>query len=219
MHPLHGLLQGASKRSSLQLGNEGIADPLSSKLGPIDWTGHPKTHGILPRMVAGERAESMPYKSHEHYMARALELARQGCSEGGCPIGGVLVDNASGEILGEGHNGLVQEGNPILHGEMAALRAAGRRMNRHNTTMYTTLQPCFMCAGAMAQFGIPRVVIGDVANAATDETIRFLRGRRVEVVVLDPEVSLAARGCVELVTQFRKEKPELWLEDWGGNRA
>jgi cytosine deaminase len=149
-------------------------------------------------------------------MMRAFELAFKGYSEGGCPIGGVLVDNDTGEVLGEGHNGLVQEGNPILHGEMAALRDAGRLTNRHNTTMYTTLQPCFMCAGAIAQFGIPRVVIGDVTNASNDETIRFLRGRGIEVIVLDPITSNAARTCVELASRFRQEKPELWLEDWGG---
>ena len=96
----------------------------------------------------------MAYESHEHYMTRAFELASKSYAQGGCPIGGVLVDNKTGEVLGEGHNALVQEGNPIIHGEMAALRNAGRRVNRHGTTMYTTLQPCFMCTGAIAQFGI-----------------------------------------------------------------
>lgn len=135
----------------------------------------------------------------EKHMAQAFRLAAKGYAEGGCPIGGVLVRNGSGEVLGQGHNALVQEGNPILHGEMAALRAAGRMANRHDTTMYTTLQPCFMCAGAIVQFGIPRVVIGDAVNASSDETIRFMR----------------AKG-VELVGRFRREKPDLWLEDWGG---
>ena len=157
-----------------------------------------------------------PRPDHETFMQLAFELALKGYGEGGCPIGGVLVDNDTGRVLGEGHNALVQEGNPILHGEMAAMRAAGRLPNRHRTTMYTTLQPCFMCTGTIAQFGIPRVVIGDVANASGDETIRFLRGRGVEVVVLDPQASEAARRCVELVTRFRAEKPAQWLEDWGG---
>ena len=152
----------------------------------------------------------------EHYMARALRLAAQGCAEGGCPIGGVLVRNGNGEVLGEGHNGLVQEGNPILHGEMAAMRDAGRLANRHDTTMYTTLQPCFMCAGTIVQFGIPRVVIGDVANASSDETIRFMRGKGVDVIVMDPQASAAARDCIALVAKFRAEKPDQWLEDWGG---
>ena len=84
----------------------------------------------------------MTYQSHEYYMTRAFELASHGYAEGGCPIGGVLAANDTGEILGQGFNALVQEGNPILHGEMAALRDAGRMANRHRTTMYTTLQPC-----------------------------------------------------------------------------
>ena len=153
---------------------------------------------------------------HETYMAQAFQWAAKGHAEGGCPIGGLLVDNDTGRILGQGHNALVQEGNPIIHGEMAALRDAGRMSNRHDTTMYTTLQPCFMCAGTIVQFGIPRVVIGDVLNASSDETIRFMRDKGLEVVVMDPQTSKAARDCVELVARFRSEKPELWTEDWGG---
>ena len=152
----------------------------------------------------------------ELYMARAFRWAAEGRSQGGCPIGGVLVDNASGEVLGQGHNALVQEGDPIVHGEMAAMRDAGRRADRHATTMYTTLQPCFMCAGTIVQFGIPRVVIGDAVNASSDETIRFMRSHGVEVRVLDPQASAAARDCIALVERFRREEPSLWLEDWGG---
>jgi cytosine deaminase len=153
---------------------------------------------------------------HEHYLQRAFELALRSYAEGGCPIGAVLVDDGDGRILGEGHNALVQEGNPILHGEMAALRSAGRLRNRHNTTLFTTLQPCFMCTGAIVQFGIPRVVVGDVANASSDETLRFLRSKGVEVIEMDPANSSAARQCVELAARFRREKPAQWLEDWGG---
>ncbi|HEY5324026.1 MAG TPA: nucleoside deaminase, partial [Caldimonas sp.] len=152
----------------------------------------------------------------EAYLAEAFRLAAQGHAAGGCPIGGVLVDNDSGAMLGRGHNALVQEGNPIVHGEMAALRDAGRLPNRHRTTMVTTLQPCFMCAGTIVQFGIPRVVIGDTVNAANDETIRFMRAKGIEVVVMDPATSPAARDCIALVERFRRERPELWLEDWGG---
>jgi creatinine deaminase len=161
-------------------------------------------------------SSTMPYQSHEHYMTRAFQLAYKGYMEGGCPIGGVLVKNSTGDVLGEGHNALVQERNPILHGEMAALRDAGRLVHRHDTTMYTTLQPCFMCTGAIVQFGIPRVVIGDAANASDDETIRFMRSCGIEVIVLDPDMSKAARDCIDLAARFRQEKPELWLEDWGG---
>lgn len=155
---------------------------------------------------------------HEKYMRIAYEQALQGYNEGGCPIGGVIVENATGKILGQGHNALVQEGNPVIHGEMAAMRAAGRLKNRHDTTMYTTLQPCFMCTGTIVQFGIPRVVIGDVDNASSDETIRFMESKGIEVIILTPEASPAARDCVALCRKFRAEKPELWLEDWGGGQ-
>jgi creatinine deaminase len=153
---------------------------------------------------------------HETYMAIAFRLAAKSHAKGGCPIGGVLVDNASGKVLGQGHNALVQEGNPIVHGEMAALRDAGRLPNRHDTTLYTTLQPCFMCAGTIVQFGIPRVVIADAVNAASDETIRFMQGKGVDVLVMDARTSAAARGCIELVERFRRENVDLWMEDWGG---
>ncbi|MCB1530545.1 MAG: nucleoside deaminase [Rhodospirillales bacterium] len=140
-------------------------------------------------------------------MKRAYRLALESYREGGCPIGALLVDD-SGRILGEGHNMLVQEGNPILHGEMAAMRAAGRHESRRDTTMYTTLSPCMMCAGTIVQFKIPRVVVGDAVNSAGN--IEFLRERGVEVTVLeDPD-------CIALVKKFREEKPDLWLEDWGG---
>jgi creatinine deaminase len=152
----------------------------------------------------------------EAHMARAFGLARKSYDEGGCPIGAVLADSTSGLVLGQGHNGLVQERNPIVHGEMAALRAAGRMTDRHRTTMYTTLQPCFMCAGTIVQFGIPRVVIGDAVNASGPETIDFLRSHGVEVTVLEPAVSAAAQGCIALAAKFRVERPELWTEDWGG---
>lgn len=144
---------------------------------------------------------------HNHYMKRAYHLALESYREGGCPIGALLVDD-SGLILGEGHNMLVQEGNPILHGEMAAMRAAGRHTSRRGTTMYTTLSPCMMCAGTIVQFKISRVVVGDAVNSAGN--VEFLRGRGVDVTVLDDP------DCVALVKKFREEKPDLWLEDWGG---
>jgi len=164
-------------------------------------------------LTTENRESSLP---HEPFMARALTLATKSYAEGGCPVGAVLVDNGSGQILGEGHNSLVQEGNPILHGEMAALRAAGRMPNRHHTTLYTTLQPCFMCTGAIVQFGIPRVVVADTANASSDETIRFLSSRGIEVIVLDPARSPSVRDCIALASRFRGENPAQWLEDWGG---
>ena len=144
---------------------------------------------------------------HNKYMKRAYQLAKKGYDEGGCPIGGIIID-LGGNVLGEGHNMLVQEGNPIIHGEMSAMRDAGRMLTRKDTIMYTTLSPCMMCAGTIVQFKIPHVVVGDTVNSAGN--VDFLRERGVEVTILnDPD-------CIALVKQFIEEKPDLWLEDWGG---
>lgn len=150
----------------------------------------------------------MPQLDDAAFMTRAYQLALKGYNEGGCPIGGVLVDSETGEVLGEGHNMLVQEGNPIIHGEMSAMRAAGRMPSRRKTTMYTTLSPCMMCAGTIVQFKIGRVVVGDTVNSAGN--VDFLRSHGVDVLVLNDE------NCIALVRKFREEKPDLWLEDWGG---
>lgn len=144
---------------------------------------------------------------HDYYMHLAYEQALKGYNEGGCPIGAVIIDD-QGEILGQGHNCLVQEGNPIIHGEMSAMRNVGRMASRRHTTMYTTLSPCMMCAGTIVQFNIPRVVVGDTVNS--EGNVEFLRDRGVEVTVLN------SQECIDLVKKFRAEKPELWIEDWGG---
>lgn len=143
----------------------------------------------------------------DYFMQRAYELALKSYNEGGCPIGAVLTDE-NGTILGEGHNHLVQEGNPIIHGEMAAMRDAGRMPSRRHTTMYTSLSPCMMCAGTIVQFKIQRVVVGDTVNS--EGNVEFLRERGIEVVVLNHQ------PCIDLIAKFREEKPDLWLEDWGG---
>ncbi len=146
-------------------------------------------------------------------MERALALAAASYRSGGCPIGSVLVDNQTGAVLGEGHNRLVQESNPILHGEMDALRHAGR-VNRHNSSLFTTLQPCFMCAGAIVQFRIARVVIADTTNATSRNTIDFMREHGVEVTELDQSADVARR-CIDLARRFKQEQRALWDEDWG----
>lgn len=136
-------------------------------------------------------------------MEVALSQARKSYDEGGLPIGAVLVED--GRIIGEGHNRRVQGGDPTAHGEMDCLRAAGRRPSYRNTTLYTTLSPCMMCAGTIVQFKIPRVVIGDTTNFRGN--IDFLRSHGVEVLVLE------IQGCIELMSRFIAEKPTLWRED------
>jgi len=98
--------------------------------------------------------------------------------------------------------------NPIAHGEMDAIRKAGRQKNYTQTTLYTSLSPCMMCAGTIVQFGIPRVVIGENENFGGNEA--FLRKYGVEVIVVGHE------GCANLMKKFISERPGDWYEDIGG---
>src|SRR5450759_4218142 len=93
------------------------------------------------------------------FMQAALDEALKGLAEGGIPIGSVLVRN--GEIIGRGHNQRVQRADPVLHAEIDCLRDAGRVGNYRDTVLYSTLMPCYLCAGAVVQFGIPRLVAGE----------------------------------------------------------
>ena len=133
----------------------------------------------------------------------AYEEAKAGFDEGGCPIGSVL--ERAGKVVAQGRNQRVQKGDPIAHGEMDALRKAGRQSNYRDTTLYTSLSPCMMCSGTIVQFGIPRVVIGEAVNFGGNED--FLRARGVEVIVANDQ------DCIDLMDKFIKEKPELWAED------
>ena len=133
----------------------------------------------------------------------AYNEAKLGFEEGGCPIGSVLARGA--EIVSQGRNQRVQKGDPIAHGEMDALRKAGRQKTYRDTTLYTSLSPCMMCTGTILQFGIPRVVIGENKNFGGNE--ECLRSKGVEVLIANDE------DCIELMTRFINEKPELWAED------
>ena len=135
----------------------------------------------------------------------AYDEAKFGFESGGCPIGSVLA--RGGKELSRGHNQGVQQGDPIAHGEMDALRKAGRQKTYRDTVLYTTLSPCMMCSGTIVQFGIPRVVIGENKTFGGNE--EFLRDHDVEVVIVDDP------DCIELMERFISEKPELWAEDIG----
>ena len=133
----------------------------------------------------------------------AYDEAKSGFDEGGCPIGSVLARGS--EVVSQGRNQRVQKGDPIAHGEMDALRKAGRQKTYSDTTLYTSLSPCMMCSGTIIQFGIPRVVIGENKNFGGNE--ESLRSKGVEVIIVnDPE-------CIALMSKFIDEKPALWAED------
>jgi cytosine deaminase len=141
------------------------------------------------------------------FMKAALEEAKKGLAEGGIPIGSVIVYNE--QILGRGHNQRVQKGSAILHGEMDALKNAGRQPARayRDSVLYTTLSPCPMCSGAIVLYGIRKVVIGENRTFMGEE--EWLRSRGVKVEVLQDD------ECIRLMTDFIAAKPELWNEDIG----
>src|SRR4051794_27921102 len=95
----------------------------------------------------------------DEFMKAAIAEARQGIEEGGIPIGSVLVRD--GKIIGRGHNKRVQDGDPVTHAEIDCLRNAGRVGNYKNAVLYSTLMPCYLCAGAVVQFGIKKVFAGE----------------------------------------------------------
>ncbi|MFM9372646.1 nucleoside deaminase [Streptomyces sp. Da 82-17] len=141
------------------------------------------------------------------FMRHAIEQARLGAAEGGIPIGAALV--SQDEVLAVGRNRRVQQASPTRHAEIDCLERAGRQPASvyRRTTLFTTLSPCFLCAGAVLLYGIPRVVVGENRTFSTSEDL--LRSHGVEVVVLDLD------ECAELMRDFIAAHPELWREDIG----
>ena len=139
----------------------------------------------------------------DEFMQAAIDEARLGRQQGGIPIGSVLVRD--GKLVSRGHNKRVQELDPIAHGEMDALRNAGRQRTYRDTVLYTTLMPCYMCAGTIVQFKIPKVIVGEARTFG--ESKEFLESHGVEVVILDSE------ECVQMMQEFIEAEPTLWNED------
>jgi creatinine deaminase len=137
----------------------------------------------------------------------AVDEAIAGRGEGGIPIGSAL--EIDGVIVGRGHNRRVQNGSAILHGEMDALENAGRLQagDYRRSVIYTTLSPCEMCTGAILLYQIPKVVIGENRTFVGAEDRLSASG--VEIEVVDDQ------ECIELMTRFIAENPELWNEDIG----
>lgn len=141
----------------------------------------------------------------DEFMQMAIEEAQLGLSQGGIPIGSVLVKD--GKLVARGRNKRVQEQNPILHGEMDCLNNAGRVGSYKNTVIYSTLMPCYMCAGTIVQFKIPKVIVGE--SQTFPGAREFMESHGVEVVDLNlPE-------CVSMMENFIEKNPELWNEDIG----
>jgi cytosine deaminase len=141
------------------------------------------------------------------FMRIAVLLAHKSYEEGGCPIGAVIVNNLTNTIVGKGHNTLVQEGHPYNHGETAAIRDAGR-IDFSETTLYSSLSPCVVCATLLYMRGFSRVVVGDITNASGTEVL--LQEKGVQTDILEDPYG------IELYARFRAEKPDQDLEDWQG---
>jgi creatinine deaminase len=146
--------------------------------------------------------------SDDVFFAEAIAEARKGRDEGGIPIGSVLV--ADGKIIGRGHNQRVQRNSAVFHAEIDALENAGRLPHAayERSILYTTLTPCYMCAGAVVRSRIPKIVIGE--NVTTQGAEEWLPTMGVEVVMLQ------SRECVELMSEFVAAEPEIWDEDHRG---
>jgi cytosine/creatinine deaminase len=148
--------------------------------------------------------------SDRDFIRLAFLLARKSYNEAGSPVGAVIINDASRQIVGKGHNTLVQENHPYNHGETCAVRDAGR-IDFSETTMFTSLSPCDICAALIYMRQFHRVVIGDVTNASGNEELLRQKGIQVDVLE-DPE-------SVALYAKYRREKPDQDLEDWKGLAA
>ncbi|PPJ64624.1 nucleoside deaminase [Cuspidothrix issatschenkoi] len=141
----------------------------------------------------------------DEFMQAAIAEAKAGKQAGGIPIGSVLVK--AGKIIGRGHNKRVQDGDPVTHAEIDCLRNAGRIGNYKGTTLYSTLMPCYLCAGAVVQFGIKKVVAGE--SKTFPGAREFMESHGVEVV------DCSLDECEEMMSDFITNNPELWNEDIG----
>jgi len=139
------------------------------------------------------------------FIKEAINEAKMGLSEGGIPIGSVLVKD--GKIIAAGHNKRVQKNDPILHAEIDCLRNAGRIKEYSQVTLYSTLMPCYLCAGAVVQFGIKKVVAGESKTFIGAK--EFMQSRGVEVI------DLGLDECRQMMSDFIEKNPKLWNEDIG----
>ena len=139
------------------------------------------------------------------FMQAAIEEAKLGLSTKGIPIGSVLVKE--GKIVGRGHNKRVQDNDPMTHAEIDCLRNAGRVGSYKGTVLYSTLMPCYLCAGAVVQFGIKKVYAGESKTFSGAK--EFMESHGVEVIDLNSE------ECIHMMNDFIAKNPELWNEDIG----
>jgi creatinine deaminase len=142
---------------------------------------------------------------HARFLPVAIEQAKLGLNEGGLPIGAVLVRND--QFVGRGYDRRIQSGDPTAVAEIECLRNAGRQEGYRDTVLYTTLTPGQLARGAVAQFGIPKIVVGDSTHARTVSG-GGNEARPTGVSIVD----LHDARCIELVAAFIREHPERWRQ-------
>jgi len=142
------------------------------------------------------------------WMRRALELAEQAQTTGEVPVGALIVTNNT--ILSEGWNQPIRTNDPTAHAEIIAMRAAAATLNNYriaDATLYVTLEPCAMCAGAILQARIGRVVYGakDPRAGAVESVFQVLSAKETNH---RPQVTagILAEECAQQLTAFFKER-------------
>jgi len=141
----------------------------------------------------------------DEFMKAAIDEAIKGRDENGIPIGSVLVKD--GKIIGRGHNKRVQDADPVTHAEIDCLRNAGRVGSYAGSVLYSTLMPCYLCAGAVVQFGIKKVYAGE--SETFSGAREFMESHGVEVIDLNSQT------CKDMMKNFIEKNPKLWNEDIG----
>ena len=145
---------------------------------------------------------------HEEHMRAALELAREAGRAGEVPVGAVVV--VAGKIVGSGHNAPISTNDPTAHAELRAIRAASAAIGNYRleeATLYVTLEPCVMCAGALVAARVRRLVFGarDLRFGGVRSKFRIadsqLLNHRVEIVE-----GVLAVECVDLLRRFFETK-------------
>lgn len=149
---------------------------------------------------------SMP-KADDFWMKHALSLAHRAYEAGEIPVGAVLID-AQQQIIGEGWNQIQQDHDPTAHAELRAIRQAARHLQTprlEETTLYTTLEPCCMCAGALVHARIRRLVFGtrDFKAGAAGSVYQLLKGAPLNHAVWVDEGPLQS-SCAALLSHFFK---------------